>query len=246
MLKGKIALISGGSRGIGRAIALAFAKAGADIAILYAGNEQAAQETVEEAKRNGVRAQCYRCDVGDYEAVAQVVKKVTEDLGPIYALVNNAGITRDKLIAQMSAEDFTTVIDTNLAGAFNLIRHTYGGFLRQRGGRIINITSVVGLMGNAGQANYAASKAGIIGLTKSVAKELGARGVTCNAIAPGFIQSDMTEAMPQAAKDVLLASIPAKRPGTPEDVAGLALFLAGEGGAYITGTVLPVDGGLSM
>lgn len=245
-MKGKVALISGGSRGIGRAIALSFAKAGADVAILYAGNTQAAEQTVEDAKSYGVRAQCYLCDVADYEVAARVVKAVNEELGPVYTLVNNAGVTRDKLVAQMSGDDFSHVLATNLTGAFNLIRHTYGGFLRRREGRIINISSVVGLTGNAGQANYAASKAGLIGLTKSVAKELGARGITCNAIAPGFILSDMTDAMPQQAKEGLLAAIPARRPGNPEEVADLALFLASSQAAYITGAVIPVDGGLSM
>lgn len=246
MLKGKVALVTGASRGIGRAIALELARSGADIAVIYAGNAQAAAATVADIAALGVRAKAYACDVADFDAVAETVKAVTADLGPVYVLVNNAGITRDKLTLQMKQEDFEKVIDVNLKGAFNFIRHTYSGFVRSRAGRIINITSVSGLMGNAGQANYAAAKAGLIGLTKSVARELAARGVTCNAVAPGFVQTDMTDQMPASAREALLGAIPMKRGGVPEDIASAVAFLASDAAGYITGTVLQVDGGLNM
>ncbi len=246
MMKGKTALVTGASRGIGRAIALALAKEGMNLAVVYAGNAAAAQETVQSICALGVEAKAYACDVADYDAVGALCKQVVADLGPIYALVNNAGITRDRLAAQLRQEDFDAVINVNLKGAFHFIRHTYSGFLRQREGRILNITSVVGLSGNAGQANYAASKAGLIGLTKSVAKELAPRGITVNAIAPGFIDTDMTRQMPQAARDALTARIPLGRLGLAQDVADLAAFLCSERASYITGAVLPVDGGLAM
>ncbi|SCJ43832.1 3-oxoacyl-[acyl-carrier-protein] reductase FabG [uncultured Clostridium sp.] len=246
MLKGKVALVTGASRGIGRAIALELARSGADIAVIYAGNAQAAAATVADIAALGVRAKAYACNVADFDAVAETVKAVTADLGPVYVLVNNAGITRDKLTLQMKQEDFQQVIDVNLKGAFNFIRHTYSSFVRSRAGRIINITSVSGLMGNAGQANYAAAKAGLIGLTKSVARELAARGVTCNAVAPGFVQTDMTDQMPASAREALLGAIPMKRGGVPEDIASAVAFLASDAAGYITGTVLQVDGGLNM
>jgi 3-oxoacyl-[acyl-carrier protein] reductase len=178
--------------------------------------------------------------------VKSVVKEITAELGAVSILVNNAGITRDRLAVQMKPGDFEDVVNTNLTGAFHLIQNTYSGFVRARRGRIINIASVAGLMGNAGQANYAASKAGLIGLTKSIAKELAARGVTCNAIAPGLIETDMAQAMNEGAKEALISAVPLKRMGTVEDVAALALFLAGENASYITGAVIPVDGGLCM
>ena len=246
MLKGKVAVITGGSRGIGRAIALKMAESGADVAILFAGNEDSARETCEQAEQFSVKAKAYRCDVSNFEATGKTVKQILSDFGQIDILVNNAGITKDGLVATMKPDDFNGVLQTNLNGAFHMIRHCYHHFIRKKGGRIINISSVAGLTGNPGQANYAAAKAGIIGLTKSVAKERASRGVTCNAIAPGFIDTDMTKAMPEKAREAILAGIPAKRAGTPEDVAALAAFLADDGASYITGEVIRVDGGLCM
>ena len=242
----KVALVTGASRGIGKAIALKLAEAGMDIAIVYAGNTAAAEQCQKEVEALGVRAKTYQCDVSDFSAAGELVSSVIADLGPIWALVNNAGITKDTLCMRMKEEEFDRVIAVNLKGAFNLIRQSCGGMMRSRAGRIINLTSVVGLMGNAGQANYAAAKAGLIGLTKSVAKELASRGVTCNAIAPGFIETDMTAAMPAAAREAVLSAIPMKRCGQAEDVANLAAFLACEQAGYLTGAVIPVDGGMSM
>lgn len=242
----KVAMVSGGSRGIGRAIALELAGRGMDIAVIYAGNRAAADETCRMAQDLGVNAAGYICDVADFSATLELVNRVTSELGPIYALVNNAGITRDNLAFQIKEEDFDRVVDVNLKGAFNLIRHCYGGFIRRRAGRIINISSVVGISGNAGQANYAAAKAGLIGLTKSIARELAPRGITCNAIAPGMITTDMTDVMTEKAKENMIAAIPMRRAGLPEEIAALAGFLVSDAAAYITGTVIPVDGGLSM
>lgn len=246
MLKGKNALITGASRGIGRAVALKLASEGANIAIVYAGNTQAAMETRDEAKEFGVNAECYMCDVSDYEAVGETIKKINDQLGIIHILINNAGITCDKLVMRMSESDFSGVINVNLKGAFNLIHHTSSGFVRAKAGRIINITSVAGIRGNAGQVNYAAAKAGLIGMTKSVARELSGRNITCNAIAPGFIETDMTNNLPEDIKNEYLKSIPLGRYGTPSDIAELAAFLASDKAAYITGAVIAVDGGLSM
>ena len=246
MLNGKVALVSGASRGIGRAIALELADMGADVAVVYAGNSEAAAETQRLIEEKGRRAVCYTCDVSDFSAAQELVKQINAELGPVYVLVNNAGITRDKLALQLSEEDFSRVIDVNLKGAFNLIRHCYSGFVRQRAGRIINIASIVGMVGNAGQANYAAAKAGLIGMTKSIAKELAGRGVTCNAIAPGMIETDMTGAMPERAREAMLDLIPMRRAGEPREVAALAGFLASDAAGYITGAVIPVDGGLAM
>ena len=245
-LNNQTALVTGGSRGIGRAIALAMAEEGANVAILYAGNEAAAAQTVQEAEAFGVKALSYRCDVSSEQAVKETVDEVLKDFGRVDILVNNAGIVRDGFLLSMKEEAFDDVINTNLKGAFHLIRQLYSHMMRRKSGRIINISSIVGLNGNAAQANYAAAKAGIIGLTKSTAKELAARGVTCNAIAPGFIHSDMTDAMPEKARDAISSQIPMKRVGQPQDVAALAVFLAGPGASYITGEVIRVDGGLAM
>ena len=244
MLKGKTALITGGSRSIGEAIAVKMAEHGADIAILYSSSDAAALSVTERIKSLGRQAQCYKCDVADYAEVESTVKQILADFGGIDILVNNAGITNDKLMIQMTEADYDSVLDVNLKGSFNLIRHTSRSFIKQKSGRIINISSVVGLMGNAGQVNYSSSKAGIIGLTKSVAKELAAKNITCNAIAPGFIATAMTDAMTDEAKERLNGAIPLKRIGTPDDVAALAVFLASESAGYITGEVIKIDGGL--
>ncbi|MCM1149188.1 MAG: 3-oxoacyl-[acyl-carrier-protein] reductase [Butyricicoccus sp.] len=245
MLKGKTAVVTGGSRGIGAAICEKLAYLGADVAVIYAGNEAAAQAVCDKcAAEHGVRALAYRCDVSDFEASKETVARIKADFGGVDILVNNAGINRDGLIARMKESDFDDVVNTNLKGAFNMIRHCSGLFIRARAGKIINISSVAGIMGNAGQANYAASKAGLIGLTKSVARELAGRGVTCNAIAPGFIATDMTAGFDE--NNALVASIPLGRMGTPGDVAELAAFLAGSGSDYITGEVFRVDGGIAM
>ena len=245
-LTGKIALVTGGSRGIGRAICLEFARQGANVAVNYAGNEKAAQETVEACEALGVKALAIRADVADARACEDMVKQVLDTFGRIDILVNNAGITRDGLTLQMKEEDFDAVLDTNLKGAFFCCKAVYRPMMRQRYGRIINMSSVVGLRGNAGQANYSASKAGLIGLTKSLAKELAARKVTVNAVAPGFIDTDMTAVLPEAAKEALLKTIPMARLGQPEDVARAVAFFAADETAYVTGQVLCVDGGMAV
>ena len=241
MLKGKTAVVTGGSRGIGAAIACKFASLGANIAVIYAGNAAAAENVCRQCRQYGAEAADYQCDVSDFSAVKDTVAKIRADFGTAQILVNNAGITRDGLLAMMKEEDFDAVLDTNLKGAFNMIRHMTGLFLRGREGCIINIASVAGLMGNAGQCNYSASKAGLIGLTKSVAKELAPKGVRCNAIAPGFIATDMTE---DQADNPLVKMIPLGAMGSPEDVAYAAAYLAGAN--YVTGEVLRVDGGIAM
>lgn len=243
-LNGKTALVTGASRGIGRAIALRLAEDGANVAVIYAGSADKAEAVVNEITALGVNSKAYRCNVADSAAVNETVKAVTNDLGKIDILVNNAGITRDGLMLRMKDEDFDAVLDTNLKGAFNMIRACYSGFIRKKSGRIINISSVSGIMGNAGQANYSASKAGVIGLTKSVARELASRGITCNAVAPGFIRTDMTENLGD--NNPLLNSIPLGRMGKPEDIAAAVAFLASDSAAYITGEVLKVDGGLAI
>lgn len=245
-MNNKVALVTGGSRGIGRAIALKLAEQGADVAILYAGNADAADATARDIEALGAKALAVQCDVSDYEQVAAAVARVRETLGPVDVLVNNAGITKDKLALRMSPEEFDRVLAVNLNGAFHTIRALYADFMKRRSGRIINIASIAGVMGNAGQANYAASKAGVIGLTKTIARELAPRGVTCNAIAPGFIETDMTASMNQAAFEAMAKTIPLGRVGQAEDVANLAAFLAGDGASYITGAVIHVDGGLYM
>ena len=242
MLKGKTAVITGASRGIGEAIAHKFASLGANVAVIYAGNNIAAEKVCKNCQEEyGVKAVSYQCDVSDFDAVKQTVASIKADFGTVHILVNNAGITRDGLCAMMKDDDFSSVIDTNLKGAFNFIRHCSGMFLKNREGSIINIASVVGLTGNAGQSNYAASKAGLIGLTKSVAKELASRGIRCNAIAPGFIKTDMTEAQ---ADNPLLAAVPLGRMGEVSDIAEAAAYLATAN--YVTGEVLRVDGGIAM
>ena len=245
-LEGKVALITGASRGIGRAVAVALAEKGADIALIYAGNEAMAQSAQAEIEALGVRCRCWQCNVADYEAVGRMVAEVLEQMGGLDILVNNAGIVRDNLVLKMKEEDFDQVLAVNLKGAFHLIKHTYTHFMRRRSGRIINISSVVALSGNVSQANYASAKAGLIGLTKSVAQELAGRGVTCNAIAPGFIETDMTGALSERVQEAIGARIPMKRFGKPEEVAQAVAFLASDAAGYITGEVLRVDGGMAM
>ena len=235
MLKNKIAVITGGSRGIGRAIADNMAKNGAEIVILDMNEpEDAGKYTF------------IKCNVTDFSETENVVKTILGRFGRIDILVNNAGITRDNLTPVMTESEFDAVINVNLKGTFNMIRHTFRAFMKNKSGKIINIASVVGMSGNAGQANYSASKAGVIGLTKSIAKELASRGVNCNAIAPGFIGTTMTGAMTETARDEIIKSIPMKKIGTPEDVANLAVFLASDYSGYITGEVIKIDGGLYM
>ncbi len=242
----KTAVVTGGSRGIGLAIASKLAQGGANIAILYVGDESEGIKAKEELSQYGTKVEQYFCDVSDFEVSKQVVDKVIEEFGGIDFLINNAGITRDKLILNMEEKDFDAVIGVNLKGTFNMIKHTYKHFMKKRFGRIVSTSSIVGLNGNAGQANYSASKAGIIGLTKSVAKELAGRGVTANAVAPGYIGTDMTNVLSDKVKDAMKAQIPAKRIGTPDDVANVVAFLCSDEAAYVTGEVIRVDGGLAM
>ena len=243
-MKGKTALITGASSGIGAAIARKFAREGADVALIYAGNTEGAMSVKAECEAFGVRAEVYRCNVADYGKVKETVGQVKKDFGLFDILINNAGITKDNLIPMMKEGDFDQVIDTNLKGAFNMIRHCIPVFMRNKRGKIVNISSVVGMMGNPGQANYAASKAGVIGLTKSVAREMAAKNITCNAVAPGFIQTRMTEELDE--EGAMAAGIPMKRTGMPEEVAEAVCFLASAASDYITGEVLRVDGGLGI
>lgn len=242
MLIGKTVVVTGGSRGIGEAIVYKFASMGANIAVIYAGNGAAAEAVCNKCRQEkDVDARAYQCDVADFSAVKETVAKIKADFGTIHILVNNAGITRDGLLAVMKEDEFDSVMNTNLKGAFNMIRHMSGLFIRAREGCIINISSVAGLMGNAGQCNYSASKAGLIGLTKSVAKELAPKGIRCNAVAPGFIATDMTG---NQADNPLLKMIPLGTMGDAEDVAEAVAYLAAA--KYVTGEVLRVDGGIAM
>ena len=242
LLIGKVALITGASRGIGKAVALKLASLGADVALVYVGSADKAAKVCGSAREFGVRAEAYQCDVSDFAAAKETVGAVKKTFGTVDILVNNAGITRDSLVLTMKEDAFDDVIDVNLKGAFNMIRHCAATFVKNRGGKIINISSVAGLIGNAGQANYSASKAGMIGLTKSVARELAPRNICCNAIAPGFIETDMSGHI--KSDNPLKAAIPLGRTGLPEEVAELAAFLCGAD--YITGEVIRIDGGLAI
>lgn len=246
MTEKKVAVVTGASRGIGRAIACELASRGMFVVINYNGSREKAEEVKEEIKAKGGEAETCQCDVADYEACRSFFKEIVQKHGRIDVLVNNAGITKDGLLMAMSEADFSRVVDTNLKGTFHCIRHVSRQMLKQKSGRIINLSSVVGLSGNAGQANYAASKAGVIGLTKSAAKELASRGITVNAIAPGFIRTDMTEVLGDKIKEETIKMIPMGSFGEPEDVAKAAAFLASGEARYITGQVLCVDGGMAM
>jgi len=243
MLKGKTAVITGASRGIGAAIAEKFAAFGANVAILYCGSKEKALAVKENAKHFDVKAEVYQCDVASFDKCKETVSKILEDFGTIDILVNNAGITRDNLLVMMDETDFDAVIDTNLKGSFNMIKAVGRNFIKKKYGKIINISSISGLIGLPGQANYSASKAGVIGLAKAVAKELGGKNICCNAIAPGFIVTDMTRDLDT---ESYLNLIPQKRLGTPDDVANAALFLASSMSDYITGEVIRVDGGIAI
>lgn len=245
-LEGKIALVTGASRGIGRGIAGKLAALGATVLINYNGSEDKARETVSEILDAGGQAECIGCDVSDFTACGSMVEQIIAKYGRVDILVNNAGVTRDNLIMRISEEDYDKVLDINLKGAFNTMRHLSRYFLKQRSGKVINISSVSGVLGNAGQANYSASKAGLIGLTKSVARELAGRGVCVNAVAPGFIDTDMTRALSEKAREAGVAAVPMGRMGSVEDIAEMVAFLAGDRSNYITGQVICVDGGMAI
>lgn len=245
-LEGKVALVTGASRGIGRAIALTLAKNGADIAINFAGNVAAAEGVASEIKAMGRKAILVQGSVTDTATCQEMVNKVISELGKIDILVNNAGITRDGLLMRMSSEDWDAVLTTNLKGVFNCTKAVIKPMMKQRSGRIVNMASVVGETGNAGQANYAAAKAGVIGFTKTMAKEIASRGITVNAVAPGFIATDMTKVLPDKVKEAMETGIPLGRAGEPQDVANAVLFFVSDNAAYITGQVLNVDGGMVM
>jgi len=244
LLEGKTAIITGASRGIGKGIARTFAENGSNVAFTYSSSEGPAIELALELEKLGVRAKAYKSDAAQFEEAEKLVDQVLEDFGTIDVLINNAGITRDNLLMRMSEDDFDTVVGVNLKSVFNMTKAIQRTFLKQRSGSIINMSSVVGVKGNAGQANYAASKAGMIGFTKSIALELGSRNIRCNAIAPGFIETEMTEKLDEKTVEGWRAAIPLKRGGTPEDVANACLFLASDLSSYITGQVIHVDGGM--
>lgn len=246
LLDGKIALVTGASRGIGRAIAIELAKEGATVAINYAGNKTAAEEVQNIITEMGGKAMIIQADVSDENSAVNMVEEVIKEFGGIDILVNNAGITRDGLFIRMKEEDWNAVINTNLTGIFNCTKVAAKYMMKKRSGKIINMSSVSGIMGNAGQTNYAAAKAGVIGFTKSLAREMASRGITVNAVAPGFIATDMTAAMPEKAQEHVLASIPLGKMGEPKDIANAVLFLASDKASYITGQVIHVDGGMVM
>ena len=246
MLTGKIAVVTGASRGIGKEIAKTLAAKGATVVVNYNGSAAKAEETVKEIEALGGKAEALQCNVSEYDKAAEMMEYVVKTYGRVDILVNNAGITRDNLLMKMSEEEFDAVIDTNLKGAFNCMKHVSRIMLKQRSGHIINMSSVSGVMGNAGQVNYCASKAGIIGMTKSLARELGSRGITVNAIAPGFIETEMTDVLSEDVKENLLGSIPLKRMGQTKDIAETVAFLASDKAAYITGQTISVDGGMGM
>ncbi|MFA9378818.1 MAG: 3-oxoacyl-[acyl-carrier-protein] reductase [Lachnotalea sp.] len=246
MLKEKVALVTGASRGIGKEIAIALAKEGAFVAVNYNGSQEKAQEVIEQIKSFGGNAKAYQCNVSEFEASANLIKEIIVEHGKIDILVNNAGIARDNLIMKMKEEEFDQVIDINLKGTFNCIKHISRQMLKQKAGKIINISSVSGVLGNAGQANYCASKAGVIGLTKSVARELASRGITVNAIAPGFINTEMTVDLPESVKEIATGQIPLGRFGEVKEIADMVCFLASDKANYITGQVINIDGGMAM
>lgn len=246
MLKNKVALVTGASKGIGREIALTLARKGAMVIVNYNGSKERAEEVVTEIENAGGKAEAYGCNVSCFKDCQEMIDTVIKKYGHMDILVNNAGITKDSLIMKMKEEDFDTVLNTNLKGTFNTIRHSARQMLKQKSGKIINISSVSGVMGNVGQANYAASKAGVIGLTKTMARELASRGITVNAVAPGFIQTEMTEVLPDSVKERVCTQIPLGRFGKVDDVAELVAFLVSEKGNYITGQVLCVDGGMNI
>lgn len=245
-LEGQIAVVTGGSRGIGRAIALELAAHGASVAVNYNSSAGAANETVAMIEAAGGKAAAFQANVSQFDAAQQLIKSTEGAFGKVTILVNNAGITRDGLFMRMSEADWDDVLNTNLKGAFNCSKAVMKGMMRQRTGRIINLSSVVGIVGNAGQANYSASKAGLIGMTRSLAREVAPRGITVNAIAPGFIETDMTDAIEESMKEAALAAVPMGRMGTPEEIAYMAAFLASDKAAYITGQVFTIDGGMVM
>ena len=254
MLTGKIAVVTGASRGIGKEIAKTLAAKGATVVVNYNGSAAKAEETVKEIEALGGKAEALQCNVSEYDKAAEMMEYVVKTYGRVDILVNNAGIidqnvagiTRDNLLMKMSEEDFDAVLNTNLKGAFNCIKHISRQMLKQKSGHIVNISSVSGVMGNAGQVNYSASKAGVIGMTKAVAREMASRGITCNAVAPGFIKTDMTDVLSDTIKENINAQIPMKKFGETEDVANLVAFLASDAAKYITGQVICVDGGMAM
>ncbi len=246
MLKGKVALVTGAGRGIGKEIAIALAKEGAFVAVNYNGSPQRAEEVIALIEAQGGGAKGYQCDVSDFEASANLIQEIVKEHSKIDILVNNAGITKDNLLMKMKEEEFDQVININLKGTFNCMKHISRLMLKQKSGKIINISSVAGVLGNPGQANYCASKAGIIGLTKSVARELGSRGITVNAVAPGFINTEMTEVLSESVKESATLQIPLGRFGEVKDIADMVCFLASDKANYITGQVISVDGGMAM